>query len=209
MRRWMQVTSGRGPAECGWMVPRVLQRITEDADRLKIEVEVLETAPGKIRGTLYSALLALQGYSLKDLMQDWVGSVLWIGTSPFRPNHKRKNWYVGVHAMAVPERPVWSEQDLRFQAMRASGPGGQHVNKTSSAIRVTHLPTGLAAKASEERSQIANRKLALARLASLLEERACIVARKVQQQRWSNHHGLERGNPVRIFKGPDFLPADE
>ena len=62
------------------------------------------------------------------------------------------------------------DEDIAYQAMRASGPGGQHVNKTDSAVRPTHLPTGLTAFSQEQRSQFANRKIARLKLAMLFEE---------------------------------------
>jgi peptide chain release factor len=111
---------------------------------------------------------------------------------------------VGVEVYTPPERPQWSERDLRIDVMRSSGPGGQHVNKTSSAVRVTHLPTGVSIVAREERSQHQNRRLALARLARLLDDQHADVEGQAKQQRWEQHGDLERGNPVRVYQGPDF-----
>ena len=89
--------------------------------------------------------------------------------------------------------------------MRSSGPGGQHVNKTESAVRVTHISTGLSAIGREERSQYLNRKLALARLNRLLEQKAAAGAQKERREKWDVHNRVERGNPVRVFKGDDPL----
>jgi len=94
----------------------------------------------------------------------------------------------------------FSAADVRFETMRASGPGGQHVNRTESAVRVTHIPTGLQATASEERSQHRNKKLALARLAQKI---AAVESRKAEEageKRWRAHYGLQRGNPRRVFR---------
>lgn len=89
--------------------------------------------------------------------------------------------------------------------MRASGPGGQHVNKTASAVRVTHVKTNISAIAQEERSQYQNRRLALARLAQALEDEEKKKGQEKQQQLWDLHQSLERGNPVRIFEGLEFV----
>ena len=97
------------------------------------------------------------------------------------------------------------EEDIDYQAMRASGPGGQHVNKTDSAVRATHRPTGLVTTAQEQRSQHANRKLARLKLALLLEERREQSQAQGRTAEWTFHKQLERGNPVRTYAGPRFI----
>ena len=74
------------------------------------------------------------------------------------------------------------------------------MNRTESAVRVTHLPTGLQASAMEERSQHRNRKLALARLARKLAEAGENRQDEARKKRWRSHQELERGNPVRTFR---------
>ena len=91
-------------------------------------------------------------------------------------------------------------QDVRFETMRASGPGGQHVNRTESAVRVTHVPTGLQAGASEERSQHRNKRLAPARVSRRLEDLNDQRRSEAERSRWRAHQALERGNPVRVFR---------
>ena len=107
-------------------------------------------------------------------------------------------------AFAEPAADLWDAADVRVETLRASGPGGQHVNRTESAIRVTHLPTGLTAIAQEERSQHLNRRLALARLADLLAEQAETRIREEMTTRWRQHTQLIRGNPVRVYRGKDW-----
>ncbi len=201
MSLWLQLSSGRGPAECQWVVAQVLGKLRAEAAAAGVALEVLEAEPGDQPHTLLSALVSLTGDGAEALATSWVGTVQWIVKSPYRPHHKRQNWFIGVERLAVPERPQWSERELVFSTMRSSGPGGQHVNKTESAVRVTHTPTGLSATAREERSQQQNRKLALARLAAQLEARAGAAEQEQQQARWQQHNTLERGNPVRVFRG--------
>jgi len=205
--RWVQITSGRGPAECEWVVARVLARLSDEAAEVGLETRVLEAVPGDEPDTCKSVLLAIEGEGGGTFLARWRGTVRWIGSSPFRPRHKRKNWFVGIDVFdPPPPSPAFSEKDLRFETMRASGPGGQHVNTTDSAVRVTHVPTGMIAMAREERSQHMNRRLAIARLAALLEARDAQDRHDHDQARWSRHDRLERGNAVRVFEGPRFRP---
>ena len=204
---WMQITSGRGPVECCWVVGQLIPVIRKEAQTLGFQAEIIKAIPGPERETYKSILLAISGHD-QSFKKSWEGTVLWIGRSKFRPQHKRKNWYVGVKALLPPASSEWSEKNLKFETMRASGPGGQHVNKTESAVRVTHLPTGIQIKAKEERSQRMNRQLALARLADLLSQRNLDAKEQAQKDRWQAHNELERGNPIRIFTGPDLRPAN-
>jgi peptide chain release factor len=154
--------------------------------------------------TFKSVLIALEGEDLSTFIKSFEGTVQWIGKSMFRPNHKRKNWFVGVSAFLPPETPHWLENEFKIETMRASGPGGQHVNKTETAVRITHLPTGIRAIAQEERSQHFNRKLAMSRLNRLLLKKENETISETQSNRWNHHNRLERGNPVRVFECEDF-----
>lgn len=200
---WLHLTSGQGPDECAWVVAKLLEVIEEELQESGLVTHKLEAIRGEKKGTLLSVLLAVEGdeASLQQAVQTWQGTIQWIGPSPFRPHHKRKNWFVGVEPLLPPAATEWNHKELRVEVMRASGAGGQHVNKTESAVRITHTPTGLAAIAREERSQQRNRKLALARLAQLLAKQTQDAQESAKQERWSQHHQLERGNPTRTFTG--------
>jgi peptide chain release factor len=197
---WLQITSGRGPAECERVVERVMQTIVAAAKEKKLKASVLETTPGVKPKTFASVLLQVTGSGLDGFINEWSGTVQWMAQSPFRPHHKRKNWFVGIQSLTPPATESWPMNDLKFEAMRATGPGGQNVNKVSTAVRLTHLPTGIAVTAREERSQHANRKLALARLKNLLDARTSSNQDEFQQTRWDQHNELERGNPVKVIR---------
>ena len=124
----------------------------------------------------------------------------WTARSPFRPTHKRKNWFVGIDILEPVDETGLNVQEVRWATRCASGPGGQHVNRTESAVRVTHLPTGVQATAMEKRSQHRNRKLALARLKKKLNEINSKRHGDAREERWRAHQELERGNPVRVFR---------
>jgi peptide chain release factor len=96
------------------------------------------------------------------------------------------------------------EKDIGYEATRSGGPGGQHVNKVSTAVRATHKPTGLAVLASNSRSQLQNKKAARERLIQLLKLKQLDNRKEVVQANWQNHNELERGNPIRVFKGSNF-----
>ena len=156
--------------------------------------------------TIDSVLLNAKGLNVKALVEKWTGMIQWNCVSPFRPSHKRKNWFIAIHALIVPpfNDTKLNEKDVVFEAMRASGPGGQHVNKTDSAIRATHTKSGIVVTAREERSQLMNKKLAIARISLALEQQKNAAIASQEQLRWELHQQLERGNAKRVFQGLDF-----
>lgn len=206
---WLQVSAGRGPAECEWVVGQLVPRLSEELVAQGLSVEEIARTSGEHGGDARSILLRVSGPEASAPVKSWLGTIQWIGTSPYRPHHGRKNWFVSVAAFEEPAADHWKTHELRMDTLRASGPGGQHVNRTESAVRVTHLPTGLSAIAQEERSQHLNRRLALARLANLFAERADTKMREEMTTRWQQHTQLIRGNPVRVYRGKNWTPVSE
>ena len=204
----LQLTANTGPEECCLAVRKALSQLLDECDESEVRTELLEQVPGERPGNFRSVLLALEGAQALALASRWGGSVQWICPSPYRPGHRRKNWFIGVEAFET-EAPEAShelrELDIRYEAVRASGPGGQHVNKTDSAVRATHVPSGLSVKVQTERSQHANKRLAKALLAHKLEVLANGAADAARNQRWRQHHGVERGNAARTFVGERFV----
>jgi peptide chain release factor len=206
-RVWIQVTAGRGPQECQFAVAHFARVLEREARAAGLDCDVIDAVDGDGRGCLLSALLSLEGHEALAFARRNAGSVQWICRSPVRTEHKRKNWFIGVDVLSPPDATsagAMKTSDVVFEAMRASGPGGQHVNKTESAVRATHKPTGLVATAREERSQAMNKKLALARLAALLADGVTSAKAAAERERWAQHDQLERGQAVRTFKGADF-----
>lgn len=201
---WLQLSSGRGPAECGWVIAQLLPKLVAAATAAGLTAKLLDSSPGPLPGTLASALLAIDGEGFEPFARDWTGSVQWIGASPFRPAHKRRNWFIAIDRLDPPAELPWRADDVRVETLRAGGPGGQHVNRTDSAVRLTHRPSGLQVLAREERSQHQNRRLAEQRLAARLAALARTDRSDTDAERWRCHDRLIRGNARRVFVGPGF-----
>lgn len=200
MKVWIQITSGRGPEECARAVFEVSKEFTQEAKAKRYTVELLDSAPSKNRNCYKSVLLSLEGEDLDAFLVSWEGPIQWIMKSPFRPNHGRRNWFVGLSVLKPIETHCgFCESDIAFEATRASGPGGQHVNKTSTAIRATYRPSGISVFAQEERSQMLNKKLAIARINKAISANASGKLREAEKKAWGEHNNLERGNPIRVY----------
>ena len=201
----LQISSAQGPDECALAVAKALERLAFEAEIAGVKLDAMEMEKGRIAGIFPSAMVSLEGNEAEALAERWIGSVRWICASPYRPHHGRKNWFIGVARVPLPKEVP--DSDIRFEATRSSGPGGQHVNKTDSAIRATHIATGISVKVQSERSQHANKRLARLLIAHRLEEQRKALDAGSRAQRRMLHYKIERGNPVRVFKGPDFNPA--
>lgn len=199
---WLFFTIGRGPGECQIACAALPSIFIKDAADAGLTATLLDAEEGE--HGLRSALVAVDG-DAEAFVGSWEGTIQWTCASPIRKAWPRKNWFVSVGVVRPPERGhQLRDADLAFDTFRASGPGGQHVQKTDSAVRVTHKPTGLTAQAQEERSQHRNKALAVARLAALLAARDADADKAVEYAKWRQHDALERGNPVRVYKGAEF-----
>lgn len=193
--------------ECCLAVKKALAFLLKEAAGLKVGVEIVEEVDGPVAGTLRSVLLELNDASGAGgelaLARRWSGSLQWICDSPYRELHKRKNWLLNGAAFSPPEAPD-EGGTIRYEATRASGSGGQHANKTDSAIRATHLESGLSVKVQTERSQHANKRLAGQLLASKLAAIPGGKAGKQRADRRLHHHQAERAMPAGCLSGRDL-----
>ncbi len=197
------VTSGSGPAECQQAVAGILEVMHSEAERLSVDFDFTGT---RSKHGFKSAVILVSGTEAETFADRWRGTIKWRATSTLRPSHKRANWFIGVFDLPAPAQPHGAilANDVVFETFRAGGPGGQHQNTTDSAVRATHRLSGLVAVAREERSQHRNKSLAFERLQQLMA--AQIAADEATQKAANNglHHVLQRGNPVRRFKGQTF-----
>lgn len=201
-KSYIQITSGRGPIECCRVVVLIMNKILEQAKGLDYKAELIEHEDGPECGCMFSATITIEGEYIISLKDEWEGSVLWVAQkNKFRPWHRRKNWFVGVHFFKPLKSKNISERDIIYETLRASGPGGQNVNKVETAVRAVHRPSGITVLASDMRSQAQNKKLARERL--IMKLSAIEEEKQLQQTHavWMNHNTLERGNPVKTFKG--------
>lgn len=200
----IQITSGKGPAECCRVVALVQQMLLKQAKQLRINTEVLENVKADHEGTLLSATLMVEAENLDAFIAEWHGTIQWIGQSPFRKYHKRKNWFVGLAVFDIKELAPWDVKEVKIETCRASGPGGQNVNKVETAVRGVHVPSGIRVLAMDSRSQLENKKLCLARLQAKVLARQAGMLVEQQQGKWLQHHLLQRGNPVKTLSGNLF-----
>lgn len=204
MEKLIQITSGRGPLECQWVVAKVLKTFLEEATQNNIDYEIIHRESGDENLTLKSVTLLLKGKQITEFLKNWLGSICWEGKSTFRKLHKRSNWFIGVFELENPEKIDFNEKDIRFQAVRSQGSGGQNVNKVNTAVRATHFPTGESVFVQDSRSQLENKRLSVIRLKEKIMSVYIRNLEKKMKETWSHHLRVERGNAVRTFSGSDF-----
>lgn len=190
----IQLSSGQGPAECELAVGLLYEALKREVQ----DIRLLEGVPGK-RKDGFSSIRFETETDLGCLD----GSILWICKSPYRPEHKRKNWYVDVSILQE-EKRFPEDKLVRFETFRSGGKGGQNVNKVETGVRAIHIPTGTAVVSTQARSQHMNKQLAMNRLCEILAERNLEHDRREKNLAWMEHTRLERGNPMRTYEGMDF-----
>ncbi|MDB9567465.1 peptide chain release factor H [Providencia rettgeri] len=196
----LQFSSAQGPEECCIAVEKALACFFQEAKKLSVIADTLEFFPS--RYGLKSALISLEGENAEILSQKWTGTIQWQCQSQIRPRHKRKNWFLSVTRFSL-IKPI-EESEIEFEFTKAQGAGGQHVNKTSSAVRAKHVATGITVKVQSERSQHANKKLAKQLIQWKLNEHQSQQLNELDQQRHHSHYQIERGNAVITFSGNEF-----
>ena len=204
MEKLIQITSGRGPLECQWVVAKILKVFLEEVKNNDIDYKIIHRENGDENLTLKSVTLLLQSKNLNEFLDTWLGSICWIGKSTFRKLHKRSNWFIGIFELEDNTKISFNEKDIRFQTARSQGSGGQNVNKVNTAVRATYLPTGHSVFVQDSRLQLENKKLSIVRLKEKVLEQNIIQLQKRMQETWNNHLQVQRGNPIRTFSGTDF-----
>ena len=189
-----EISSGNSPSECELAVTKFAEYLIKNYD-----AEIISSSEGYNKGTYRSVTISAD----RDL-SEFVGSVLWVCKSPYRPGHKRKNWFIDFNFQNEAEKVDFNPNRVVFSTFHSGGNGGQNVNKVETGVRAFYPPTGDATVCTDERSQHANKKKALVRLEALVENRNIEEQTECANDMRISHVNLERGNAVAKFEGEKF-----
>jgi peptide chain release factor 2 len=169
---FVDIQAGSGGTEAQDWAAILLRMYLRYCERKGFRVEVLEESPGEVAGIKSAALKVSGDYAYGHLRTE-SGVHRLVRKSPFDANSRRHTSFASVFVYPEIDETIEiaiNPADLRVDTFRASGAGGQHINKTDSAIRITHLPTGIVVQCQSDRSQHRNRAEAMAMLKSRLYE---------------------------------------
>jgi peptide chain release factor 2 len=195
------IHAGTGGTDAQDWAEMLLRMYLRWAEARRFDVEVLEASPGEEAG-LKSATFTARGQNAYGILKAERGVHRLVRLSPFDQAHRRHTSFAQV--IVSPLLPDDAEveirdEDIRVDTYRASGAGGQHVNKTDSAVRITHLPTGIVVSVQNERSQSSNKQTALRILRSRLAE----VAEEERERELAKERGAAQdigfGSQIRSY----------
>ena len=197
----MNLHAGAGGTEAQDWTGMLLRMFTRYAEGKGFEVELLDVLPGEEAGTK-SATLAIKGHNAYGFLKSEKGVHRLVRISPFDSNARRHTSFAAVDVMPEIDNTVEvniNMDDVRVDYYRASGAGGQHVNKTSSAVRMTHLPPGIVVQCQNERSQLQNKERCLQLLrAKLFEYEKAIQDQKISDLA-GDYQAIEWGSQIRSY----------
>ena len=212
---FIDIQAGSGGTEAQDWAAMLERMYLKFCDRKGLSAEVLEHTPGEVAG-IKSATLKVSGDYAYGTLRTETGVHRLVRKSPFDANARRHTSFASVFVYPEVDESIEVEvnpADLRVDTYRASGAGGQHVNKTESAVRITHLPTGIVVQCQNERSQHRNREMAMrvlrARLYELeLEKREIAFGSQIRSyvlhpyKLVKDHRtGVEITDPERVLDG--------
>jgi len=196
-----EVHSGAGGTDAQDWAEMMLRMYTRWANHRDFGVEILETQEGDEAG-ITSATFAVKGRWAFGMLSGEKGVHRLVRISPFDAQSRRHTAFASfdaVPALDATEKPEIDGNDLRIDTYRSSGAGGQHVNVTDSAVRITHLPTGVVVSCQNERSQLQNRERAMQILAARLAERQREERRKELEALSGDKRDVAWGSQIRSY----------
>lgn len=198
---FLSINSGAGGTEaCDW-AGMLFRMYTRYAEKNGFKVEILEMTEGDEAG-IKSVTLLVQGAFAYGYLKVESGVHRLVRISPFDSNARRHTSFASVFSWAEVSDDIEVEiktEDIRIDTYRASGAGGQHINKTDSAVRLTHQPTGIVVQCQTERSQHANRDRAMKMLRAALYEKELEERNKAKQELEDGKKANEWGSQIRSY----------
>jgi peptide chain release factor 2 len=198
----LTIRSGAGGADSQDWTEMLMKMYIYWAEKQGFEVEVMDQSEGGVEGGLREAVLSIKGPWAFGYLSAEGGIHRLVRKSPFDQNHRRHTSFASVFPLPDIDDSIQvevNEEDVRVDTFRSSGAGGQHVNKTSSAVRLTHIPTGIAVTCQNQRSQHRNREVAWRVLRARLYE---LEERKQQAERAElekTKKDVSWGNQIRSY----------
>ena len=195
------VHAGAGGVDAQDWADMLLRMLLRYSERKGLNVEVIETSRGDQQG-LKSAVVEVKGSFAFGLLKSEAGVHRLVRLSPFNPAHTRETSFALVEILPELEEKEGVEinpKDLKIEANTASGHGGQSVNTTYSAIRITHIPTGIKVSIQNERSQHQNREIAMKILMAKLKDLEDEKLQKEKQALRGEFKSAEWGNQIRSY----------